>query len=142
VQDIELRYFRAQYIKYSNPLYALCAYKYARKEKLEIPNWVYEYLDNAVASIFITCKSDSERLDRKLPKAIGITQKKISQFNDFDTKIQVHELIIEKRSDTPHGKKNSIYEDVANDLKLNVTEHTIKNYNKEINDFAKYYLKE
>ena len=112
------------------------------KENLEIPNWVHEYLDNAIASIFITCKSDSERLDRKLPKAIGITQKIIAQFNDFDSKMQVYELIIEKRSDTPHGKKDSIYEDVANELKLNVTEHTIKNYNKEINKFIKYYLKD
>jgi hypothetical protein len=125
-----IRWHELAFAETNNPLYAWSAYHYARAAGLEVPGWVFAYLDSSAEKLWVTArrKTDpSKKSDSTALFAVAFGMKRrgrgsvFSEFRGETYAAQAWLAALVHSWSRAHGKPYLEWENVAKECGVSVT---------------------
>ena len=123
-----LNQYKKYYHKTDNPVFAWWVFRFCRKKKIEIPDWVLKYFDASAESILKLCESDIEKKERKVHKALKLSRINLNQYKQMEIMSTVYFEAAELRKELKYGEKKEIYEKIAKNTKVHKGSSRLQDY--------------
>jgi hypothetical protein len=119
-----------------NPLYIWEAYVRSRKQKREIPVWVFKYFDAVADSLFKL--DEHEKPTSKIHEVLSLNKKCFTSYKTFDSLCEMYFYIQEENNKRILPE---IYPDAAKKFKFNLGDEGIKKVYYYIKNLLKFLEK-